>query len=162
MYLEQTRVANGMQDNNAETCNPCGEKNGMLPTGGCASMAFPYVPMQSCPEKRYSNTEALEQGTLFPGLDLPFKKTGKTKGLSNSALQMLMAMDFSVDDLGLYLTTHSNDKQALELYWSYIRAARDAREKYEKTNGPICQTDITEGSYAWLNDPWPWDEGGNR
>ena len=39
---------------------------------------------------------------------------------------------------------------------------REAREKYEKAKGPLWQTDITEGSYEWLNDPWPWDEGGNR
>ena len=164
MYLEQTRVAERMQpeNNSAKSCGSCGDKNGMLPADGCGSLAFPYVAAQSCTGKRYGNTEALQQGTLFPGLDLPLKKTGKTGGLSNSALNMLMAMDFSVDDLGLYLTTHSDDKEALALYWSYIRAAREAREKYEKANGPLCQTDITEGSYAWLNDPWPWDEGGNR
>lgn len=164
MYMEQTRAASMMQENNnnMENCTNCDFKNGMLPVGGCAPMAFPYVPMQNCTGKRYGNTEALQQGTLFPGLDLPFKWTGKTRGLSNSALNMLMAMDFSVDDLGLYLTTHSDDKEALELYWSYIRAAREAREKYERANGPLCQTDITEGSYEWLNDPWPWDEGGNR
>ena len=52
-------------------------------------------------------------------------------------------------------------KQALELYWSYIRLGRAGRAKYEETNGPLLQTDITEGGFRWLDDPWPWDKGGN-
>jgi spore coat protein JB len=28
--------------------------------------------------------------------------------------------------------------------------------------GPLLQTDLTpEAGYAWLKDPWPWEEGGN-
>ena len=49
----------------------CGGKNGSLP-GTCAPMAFPYIPMQDMNPKRYDNREALQRGTLFPGLDLPF------------------------------------------------------------------------------------------
>jgi len=164
VYMEQTRATSAAQDNRQDmpNCAPCDDNSGRLPTGGCAPMAFPYIPMQNCNARRYGNTEALQQGTLYPGLDLPFKYTGKTNGISNTALNMLMAIDFAVDDLGLYLTTHREDQDALELYWSYIRAAREAREKYEAANGPLEQTDITEGSYQWLNDPWPWDEGGNR
>ena len=72
-----------------------------------------------------------------------------------------MALDFAIDELGLYLTTHPNDQQALELYWSYIRLGREGRAKYEEANGPLLQTDITEGGFRWLDDPWPWDKGGN-
>ena len=157
MYLEQTMV-----DTSAENMTMCDDKKGTLPSGCCASLAFPYVPMQNRQAKRYANGEALQQGTLFPGLDLPFKGTGKTGKLSNSMLTDLMAIDFAIDELGLYLTTHSDDKEALSLYWSYIRMAQGLRQKYEAANGPLMQTDITEGSYQWLNDPWPWDEGGNR
>lgn len=49
----------------------CGGINGSLP-GTCAQMAFPYIPMQDMNPKRYDNREALQRGTLFPGLDLPF------------------------------------------------------------------------------------------
>ncbi|MFR6394585.1 MAG: spore coat protein CotJB [Oscillospiraceae bacterium] len=79
----------------------------------------------------------------------------------NSALSELMALDFAVDELGLYLTTHADDREALELYWSYIAMAQEGRKRYQETYGPILQTDITPDGYRWLNDPWPWDEGGN-
>ena len=49
----------------------CEVGQGTLP--GCAALAFPYIPMQSNNPTRYSRTEALQTGTLFPGLDLPFK-----------------------------------------------------------------------------------------
>ena len=49
----------------------CEAGQGTLP--GCAALAFPYIPMQSNNPTRYSRTEALQTGTLFPGLDLPFQ-----------------------------------------------------------------------------------------
>ena len=54
----------------------------------------------------------------------------------NSALSELMALDFAVDELGLYLTTHADDKEALELYWSYIALAQEGRKRYQETYGP--------------------------
>lgn len=142
--------------------NGCGTGRGTLP-GLCAPLAFPYVPMQEKDPPRYSQAEALQTGTLFPGLNLPFKAAVTAKGqIANTALAELMALDFAVDELGLYLTTHPDDKEVLDLYWSYIRLANEGRQKYLKMYGPLLQTDRPEdGSYAWLKDPWPWDEGVN-
>ena len=39
---------------------------------------------------------------------------------ANTALSELMALDFAIDELGLYLTTHADDEEALQLYWDYI------------------------------------------
>ena len=73
-----------------------------------------------------------------------------------------MALDFAIDELGLYLVTHADDQEVLQLYWSYINLSKEGREKYQKLYGPLLQTDLTlEDGYAWLRDPWPWDVGGN-
>jgi spore coat protein JB len=154
-YLYSEKSVAGM-----ETAN-CSTQQGSLP-GACASLAFPYIPMQGKNPKQYDRREALQQGTLFPGLDLPFHRELKSRFPAvNSALSELMALDFAVDELGLYLTTHADDKEALELYWNYIALAQEGRKRYQETYGPVLQTDITPGSYRWLHDPWPWDEGGN-
>lgn len=142
----------------------CGTDKGSLPGGCCASLAFPYVPMQESNPVRFSRMEGLQTGTLFPGLDLPFKAAiqAKTK-MANTALVELMALDFAIDELGLYLVTHAEDQEVLQLYWSYIKLAQEGRAKYQKLYGPLLQTDLTpEEGYAWLKDPWPWDEGGNN
>ena len=141
----------------------CGADSGSLP-GVCAPLAFPYIPMQGGSPVRYSRMEALETGTLFPGLNLPFKAAiqANTK-LNNTALVELMALDFALQELGLYLNTHPNDQEVLQLFWSYAQLAKEGRERYQETYGPLVQTDLTpEQGYAWLKDPWPWDVGGNR
>ena len=66
MYTEKTAAAR------AETQPACGEGTGQLPA--CGALAFPYVAMQGTDPVRYDDQEALRQGTLFPGLDLPFHK----------------------------------------------------------------------------------------
>lgn len=142
--------------------NTCSANTGSLP-GKCAPLAFPFVPMQEQNPPRYENATALQTGTLFPGLNLPFKAamTDKLK-TNNTAMAELMALDFAIDELGLYLTTHPTDQEVLKLYWSYIDLAKEGRAKYQKMYGPLLQTDKTEGDgFAWLNNPWPWDEGGS-
>lgn len=139
----------------------CGMLNGSLP-GSCAPMVFPYVPMQENNPPRYSQNDAMQAGTLFPGLNLPFHKEIRSRfPAANTALSELMALDFAIQELGLYLTTHSGDSEALELYWSYVRLGRQGRKKYVESYGPLSETDITPGSFQWLNDPWPWDLEGN-
>lgn len=159
MYIESTMK--GTKGDASVLSGTCSDREGSLP-GRCAPLVFPYVPMQNNNPKRYDQRQALQQGTLFPGLDLPFHRDLKSRfPAANSALSELMALDFAIDELGLYLTTHANDQEALELYWSYIRLAKEGRKKYEAAYGPLLQTTITEGSYQWLNDPWPWEKGGN-
>lgn len=139
----------------------CGTTEGRLP-GSCAPLAFPYVPVQCDNPARYSQQDALQAGTLFPGLNLPFHADLETRfPAANTALSELMALDFAIDELGLYLTTHRDDQEVLALYWSYIKLAREGREKYQEKYGPLLQTDLTPGSYKWLDNPWPWDLGGN-
>ena len=166
LYTERTTAAaaaardSAARDMTARSDAACREMDGLLP-GTCGNMAFPYIAMQRENAQRYENREARLQGTLFPGLDLPFRKELRSRFPKvNEALLELMALDFAIDELGLYLTTHPNDQQALELYWSYIRLGREGRAKYEEANGPLLQTAITEGSFRWLEAPWPWDNGG--
>ena len=140
----------------------CGGINGQLP-GDCAPMVFPYVPKQTSAAEVYSQSDALRSGTLFPGLNLPF--SGMMESVTpceNQALCELMALDFAITELGLYLDTHKNDKDAFALFSNYVRLYQEGKEKYEKQYGPLNQTAAARsGSYTWLSDPWPWEvEGG--
>ena len=46
--------------------------------------------------------------------------------------------------------------------YAHTKLSKEGREKYEKMYGPLTSTDLTpEDGFAWLNDPWPWDVGGN-
>ena len=139
--------------------NNCGTE-GRLPA--TAPLANPYVPFQLDNPPKYEPRKAFVRGTLFPGLDLPFKYHMQKRNITNTALAELMALDFAVDELGLYLTTHPDDSEVLSLYWSYIALADEGRKKYQELYGPLQQTDVTQDGYVWLRDPWPWDEGGSK
>ena len=67
--------------------NGCGAGQGYLPSR-CGALAFPFVAMQENNPVRFSRVEALQTGTLFPGLDLPFKAAIQAKTqLKNTARQ---------------------------------------------------------------------------
>ncbi|MBQ7465545.1 MAG: spore coat protein CotJB, partial [Oscillospiraceae bacterium] len=55
-----------------------------------------------------------------------------------------------------------DDDDAFALYRSMIRAARERRDQYEANNGPLTQTAATDSGCQWLENPWPWEMGGNR
>lgn len=152
---------NGVGRDMNDDLNGCDNGMGCLP-GRCAAMVFPFIAMQPENARRYSQQEALREGTLFPGLNLPFHRELKSRfPAANSALSELMALDFAIKELGLYLDTHIDDEDALSLFWSYVKLAKEGREKYVAAYGPLKMTDMTEGGFRWLDDPWPWEKGGN-
>ena len=142
----------------------CGTRDGSLP-GKCSNMVFPYVPMQCDDPERYNHWDGLAAGTLFPGLNLPFFKAIKSRmNCDNRALCELMALGFAITELGLYLDTHRNDKEALRLYRDYVTLAAEGRKRYEETFGPLRQKSAgMNGVWDWINAPWPWEyEGGQK
>ena len=141
----------------------CGDQSGTLPE--CAPLAVPYVPFQQKGAKKYSQADALNNGTLFPGLNLPFVVKQDAKGVVKGPLAELQALEFVITELGLYLDTHSDDEEAFALYQQYVALEREGRAKYVSLYGPIFQTDSADGkSYTWLHNPWPWEvkEGGEQ
>ena len=128
---------------------------GALPSR--APLASAYVPMQESVEPNYPPQTAIARGTLFPGLDLPFRGM-VNRPLPATPLGELMAIDFVADELSLYLDTHREDKEAFDLYQSVLALPQEAHARYAENCAPIVKNDMLGmKSYAWLNEPWPWD-----
>lgn len=149
-----------MDNNNGASVGACNYKNGTLPS--CAPLSVGYVPFQQTSPVKYDCAEALPKGTLFPGLDLPFMNVSNKKTpYDGTPLGELMAIDFAIKELNLYLDTHSGDKEALTMLKNLIALSKEARSKYVKEHGPIMLADLEKmDSYKWINDPWPWDYKG--
>ena len=135
----------------------CPDQYGTLPS--CTNLAVPYVAMQQRNAKRYDQTDALSNGTLFPGLNLPFHlKTGASSLPGNQALTELQALEFVMLELGLYLDTHPDDNEAFELFRQYTAMEKAARAADESKYGPLMLGSADSGdSYRWLDGPWPWN-----
>ena len=133
---------------------------GRLPAS--APLANPYVPFQLENPSKYESRKALVRGTLFPGLDLPFMGMVNKNELPVTPLTELQTMAFVLQELALYLDTHRDDLEALEVYRSYQKMYQEGKHEYEKVCGPLTHLTPTEGEYKWLNEPWPWEYAKNR
>ena len=143
----------------------CQTMEGSLP-GKCSNLVFPYVAMQSENPERYDAQEGLAAGTLFPGLNLPFFKAIRSRmNCDNRALCELMSLSFALTELGLYLDTHKDDREALRLYREYAELAHEGKKRYEALYGPLMQKSAgdAQDGWNWIDSPWPWEfEGGRR
>lgn len=135
-------------------------KEGRLPA--LAPLANPYVPFQLENPPKYEPRTALVRGTLFPGLDLPFMGMVNKNEQPVTPLTELQTLAFAINELALYLDTHREDSEALELYRTFQKLYQQGRETYEKECGPLNHMTRGEGEYKWLNDPWPWEYAKNR
>ena len=134
---------------------------GRLPA--VAYLANPFVPFQMESPPRYEARKGLVRGTLYPGLDLPFMGMQNNNQLPVTPMSELQALAFAVNELVLYLDTHRDDQEALELYRKYQEMERKCAEEYEKTFGPLNHRSINHSKeYEWLNDPWPWEYTKNK
>ena len=134
--------------------------DGRLPA--MAPLANPYVPFQLDNPPVYEARTGIVRGTLFPGLDLPFMGMVNHKELPMTPLAELQTMAFAIQELALYLDTHREDKEALEMYRAYQKIYKEGKMKYEKENGPLNHMSVAGDSYQWLDDPWPWEYCANR
>ena len=146
-------------DNNNPSA--CADNCGVLPS--CAPLAVPYVPFQQTGSKKYNQADALNNGTLFPGLNLPFKAKVKANDVVNGPLAELQALEFVLVELGLYLDTHKNDKEALDLFNQYVEMYEAALQRMEERSGPRYMMSAgMSGTYRWTEGPWPWDYDANK
>ncbi len=74
------------------------------------------------------------------------------------ALKEVMAADFTVLDLNLYLDTHPRDLKGIELFNTSVQSARILRKTYEEKYGPLTAASINKScNFEWIDSPWPWE-----
>ena len=145
-----------MNPDTGTNSRPCADGCGTMPA--CAPLAVPYVPFQQQGSKKYSQVDALANGTVFPGLNLPFHMKAEAADLPDSCSTQLQALLFVVTELGMYLDTHRDDAEAFQLFKQYTTMAREAKQRYEEMHGPLTQMSAgQDAAYRWLDDPWPWE-----
>ncbi len=128
-----------------------------------APLANPYVPFQLENPPKYEARRGMIRGTLFPGLDLPFMGMVNNQEKPVTPLSELQALNFAIQELTLYLDTHRDDQEALELLRNYQNMYRRCKEEFLKKRGPMNQLQAGQGEqYTWLDDPWPWEYCANK
>ena len=80
-----------------------------------------------------------------------------------TALLELQQLSFSLVDLNLYLDTNPTNQQAVNDYNQLFEQYWEAKASYELQYGPMNNFGHCPATYpwSWINDPWPWERGGN-
>lgn len=134
---------------------------GRLPA--MAPLANPFVPFQPENPPKYDARKALIRGTLFPGLDLPFMGMVNNQEKPITPKTELQVLGFAIQELALYLDTHPEDEEALDLYRSYQEIYHKGMMEYTERCGPVNhQTPVKGKGYRWIDDPWPWEYAANK
>lgn len=130
------------------------------------TLAMAYVPWQTW-EDTYDVHKGLECGTIFPVLNKPFYGKGGVindrPSCRTELLNHINAVSFAVDEVKLYLDTHPQDPDALAYFEKYSRMRNQAMKEYAMNFGPLTIDTATASCseyWKWINEPWPWQEGG--
>lgn len=147
-----------MNNDNGTSCPlpSCPDHYGTMPS--CAGLAVPYVPFQQNNPKKYSQTEALSNGTLFPSLNLPFHLKVDGSSLPATPMSELQALEFVIVELMQYLDTHPEDTEAFTMFKQYAAMEKAAKQAYESKFGPLTHSGVGSfDRFRWLQEPWPWN-----
>ncbi len=145
-------------------------------------LAIASVPIQSW-GSIYDSSVAINKGTIFQDLDLPFfaadkdenqisdsKQSGKADAKQLEREEKMMQIYetcFVVDDLRLYLDTHPKDDQALQLLKTNLVRRRHLLDDFSSNFYPLtmdcmaeaCGAKSYSGCYCWQEGPMPWEGG---
>ena len=79
----------------------------------------------------------------------------------DALLKEIMALNFAVNDLVLYLDTHPSDSRAIKMHSEYAKKVMELTEEYQKLYGPLTVnfTSSNENCWQWSDEPWPWERG---
>ena len=85
--------------------------------------------------------------------------------MKQSQTQMLQYVDmvsFAVTDVTLYLDTHPCDEEALAYFRHYSKLRNQALKEYAEAYGPLTIDTNANCSqtWEWVENPWPWQAGG--
>lgn len=109
-----------------------------------------------------SPEEGMIIGNLFYNTYEPYKHYLPPKLVAYSEQEQLLlkiqALDFAVNDLGLYLDLYPQDQMMYEKYRRYASELKKACDIYgEKYEALEIGNDLKE-SYTWNKGPWPWED----
>ena len=96
----------------------------------------------------YPAQMAIRNGTLFPELFKPMACAQASSGCTEVTASQAMA--FSAWEVRLYLNTHPDDMNVLQLYQQLCQ--QTPKPNYACTFA-ACDRD----RWTWVDDPWPWE-----
>lgn len=141
------------------------------------TLAMASVPSQKWCDP-YDWTTALEEGTIFSCLNLPIfcgidnctvpKTSSSTLNPAGcdqeEMLLQISKISFALNDLTLYLDTHPDCPNGLNLFYQLCNERKNLLESYAKKFNPLTQDCMNSDNenqnlFDWSEGPLPWEGG---
>jgi len=142
-------------------------------------LAIASVPVQRW-GALYPDDRALEEGTVFEELNMPFFMAETCENRLNcrpsddgrslhpdkqkereAMIQKICQTGFVLDDLTLYLDTHPKDKEALSVYLEKSMERKMLKHEFAKRFYPLTRDCIADDAelteFSWQDGPMPWE-----
>lgn len=137
-------------------------------------LAIASIPVQNW-GPLYEEEQALQNGTIFKELNLPFFAVEDMEGSTSQSaepksveqkeredlLTKILLVGFYLDDLALYLDTHEQDQEAMKLYREKGKERDQLKKEFAEKFYPLtrdCLIYCTENSkFCWQEGPAPWE-----
>lgn len=112
-----------------------------------------------------STDEGFARGNMFNNLYKPYKNYRyfkiMPKNRQEELLLEIMELSFAINDLGLYLDVHPDDKETFNKFRILVEKSCQKEMEYVKNFGPLEMMDDDNSSkYTWIKNPWPWENDG--
>ena len=107
--------------------------------------------------------ESFLRGNLFNDLYQPYKNykytSLKPTNKKEELLYNLLMYKFVLNELDLYLDTHPNNSQVINLYNNYLKEEKQLCKQYESNYGPLTidSENLDTNYWNWIKSPWPWE-----
>ena len=134
---------------------------------------FNYLDMYTYPNNYNNVNNGLNQnltdpytgfirGNMYSNLYDQYKnytpKKIKSTNDREELLNEIRKYKFALIDLDLYLDTHPNDIEIINLYNNYLNMVKQEISKYERMYGPLTLSDPNNSNtWEWIKSPWPWE-----
>lgn len=120
-------------------------------------------PSVNLPPRFLTPREGWMRGNLDANAYDPYEpyvpQTPTPKNEMEALQQKIQAYSFATLELGLYLNTHPNDQNALELFLRYREELRQFVTEFQNKFDPISlQTaPLNKLPWQWAATDWPWE-----
>ena len=113
-----------------------------------------------------SPLEGFNKGNMFNNLYSQYKNHVYKLSVNNKQDELLYKIqmyNFAIKDLGLYLDIYPNDTKILNELLTYKNNLDILKREYSINYNPITINEVNDKTnWSWINNPWPWDKGGNE
>lgn len=114
----------------------------------------------------YNPMEGFNRGNMFEKEYSKYKNHVYKLKVNNKRDELLYNIqmhNFAMKDLNLYLDLHPEDTTMLKKYTEYNNSLNELKKKYNDKYGPLLACEVNNiNKWTWINNPWPWDKGGNN